>query len=144
MGENMLDFLRSEMLQARLRKDTDWVKAVSTAIGELERTVSNTYVSKEDLVAWAKAQLSAISKSDAKAKEHGQVFEHDEVYEKLLKNMLPEQMSEDDLYDFFTTRCADATSLGQLMATLKASKAGQYDGKLASSVAKSVLPLINK
>lgn len=144
MGENMLDFLRAEMLQARLRKDTDWVKAISTAIGELERAVSNTFVSKEDLVTWAKAQLSATAKSKIKAEEHGQEFEADPVYEKLLKNMLPEQMDEDDLYEFFTTRCADATSLGQLMSALKAAKAGQYDGKLASSVAKSVLPLINK
>lgn len=144
MEESMLDFLRAEMLQARLRKDTAWVKVVSTAISDLEYKFGKDFVSRDQMVTWAKSQIKAIEDTKAKAVRSGQVYEADPLYVKLLTSMLPVQMTEDDLYDFFTKECAGAENLGELMATLKARRLGQYDGKLASSVARSVLPLINK
>lgn len=144
MEESMLDFLRAELLQARLRSDTAWVKAVSTAIGELERTVSKDFVSRDQMVAWAKSQIKAVEKSRSEAALHGVEFTSDPVFMTLLESMIPSQMTEDELYDFFTKECVGAEHLGELMSTLKARRAGLYDGKLASAVARSVLPLITK
>lgn len=144
MGENMLDFLRAEMLQARLRQDTEWVRVVSTAIGDLEREFSKDFVSKDQLISWAKSQLKAIEKSYALANAAGQVYTPDVPYVEFLRQCIPDQMSEDDLYDFYSTYCADATSLGQLMTTLKSMRQGQYDGKLAASVARAYMTTVLK
>lgn len=144
MGENMLDFLRAEMLQARLRQDTAWVKVVSTAIGDLERKYNKDFVSRDQMVAWAKSQLKAIDESRSKAEKFGQTFVADELYVKLLNSMLPVQMTEDDLYNFFTKECSGVENLGEMMKELKTRRAGMYDGKLASAVARSVLPNITK
>lgn len=144
MEESMLDFLRAEMLQARLRQDTAWVKVVSTAIGDLERKYNKDFVSRDQMVAWAKSQLKAIEDSRSKAALHGQIFIADELYVKLLTSMLPAQMNEDDLYNFFMKECSGAENLGEMMKELKTRRAGMYDGKLASAVARSVLPVITK
>lgn len=144
MEESMLDFLRRELFQARLRQDTAWVKAVSTAIGELERNVSKDHVTRDEMVAWAKSQIKATEKSRSEAALYGIEFEADPVFMELLHSMIPSQMTEDEIYEFFTKECSSASNLGELMKELKTRKAGLYDGKLASAVAKSVLPYITK
>jgi hypothetical protein len=57
----------------------------------------------------------------------------------VLEVYLPAQMTEAELTEFAKAKAAQGAQMGQIMGALKADKAGQYDGKLAASVVKSVL-----
>lgn len=59
---------------------------------------------------------------------------------KCLEQFLPQQMTEADLESFVqATVASGAGNMGAVMKLLKEQRAGQYDGQLASAVAKRVL-----
>ncbi|UXY92403.1 hypothetical protein [Proteus phage RP7] len=128
--ENMLDFLRAEIAQARLRKDTEWVTVVSTAVAELQYQFGEV-VSHDQLIKYAKAQISALEKAKLKAKERkiDTEIKMPELQQKLYDMILPPQLTYDDLLEVLVDSTGD--TLGTHMKFLKEHYNGQYDGKIA-------------
>lgn len=56
-----------------------------------------------------------------------------------LEAYVPTQMSAEELAAFARAAAEDGDNLGQIMARLKAEKAGQYDGRLAAAIVKDAL-----
>lgn len=126
----MLDFLRAEIAQARLRKDTEWVTVVSTAVAELQYQFGEV-VSHDQLIKYAKAQISALEKAKLKAKERkiDTEIKMPELQQKLYDMILPPQLTYDDLLEVLVDSTGD--TLGTHMKFLKEHYNGQYDGKIA-------------
>jgi uncharacterized protein len=96
--------------------DADVVAVVRKFLKGVDETLKLLDANKApDAVAYAKAERAAL-----------------EVY-------LPKQMTEAEVEDFVRAKASEGANMGQIMGALKAGKAGQYDGKMASQVAKSVL-----
>lgn len=130
MEGNMLDFLRAEIAQARLKKDTEWVTVVSTAVSELQYQFGD-FVTKDQLIKYAKAQISALEKAKLKAKERkiDAEIKMPALQQKLYDMILPPQLTYDDLLEVLVDSTGD--TLGTHMKFLKEHYNGQYDGKIA-------------
>lgn len=128
--ENMLNFLRAEIAQARLCKDTEWVTVVSTALAELQYQFGE-FVSHDQLIKYAKAQISALEKSKVKARERkiDAEIKMPALQQKLYDMILPPQLTYDDLLEVLVDSIGD--TLGTHMKFLKEHYNGQYDGKIA-------------
>lgn len=96
--------------------DADVVAVVRKFLKGVDETLKLLDASKApDAVAYAKAERAAL-----------------EVY-------LPKQMTEAEIEAFVREKVSEGANIGQIMGSLKQEKAGEYDGKMASQVAKSVL-----
>ncbi|MBO9428680.1 GatB/YqeY domain-containing protein [Sulfitobacter sp. R18_1] len=96
--------------------DADVVAIVRKFLKGVDETLKLLDADKApDAVAYAKAERAAL-----------------EVY-------LPKQMTEAEIEAFVRAKVSEGANIGQIMGSLKQEKAGQYDGKIASQVAKSLL-----
>ena len=96
--------------------DADIVAIVRKFLKGVDETLKLLDVNKApDAVAYAKSERAAL-----------------EVY-------LPKQMTEAEIEEFVRMKASEGANIGQIMGALKQEKAGQYDGKIASQVAKGVL-----
>lgn len=140
MGENMLEVLRSLLERARYKSDYDKMKAVQTVIGDLQR-VNKDYVSREQLLAYVKAQMKAEERSAKKAEELNIPYDPDHVYLSLLADLefdfAPQQLTEVQIRQYFAelTKLNPNLNKGLLMKAIKEEYAGRYDGKLAAQIA---------
>lgn len=140
MGENMLEVLRGMLERARYKADYDKMKAVQTVIGDLQR-VNKDYVSREQLVAYVKAQMKAEERSAKKAQELNIPYNPDHVYLSLLADLefdfAPQQLTEAQIRSYFAEliNLNPGVNKGLLMKTIKQEFAGRYDGKLAAQIA---------
>ena len=140
MGENMLEILRGMLECARYKADYDKMKAVQTVIGDLQR-VDKNYVSRDQLVAYVKAQMKAGERSAKKAQELNIHYDPDHVYLSLLANLefdfAPQQLTEVQIRQYFAelTKLNPNMNKGLLMKAIKEEFPGRYDGKLAAQIA---------
>lgn len=129
--KNVLDDLRINMMEARLDAEMEEVSLLATAIGELERKYGKV-VSMEQLKEFAKSRV----KSYQSLPDINMVDKQD--YDFWLQ-YVPNELTETELYEFFTKQCAWATGLGEMMSALKKTHPNAYDGKQAASIARSIL-----
>ena len=140
MGENMLEILRGMLECARYKADYDKMKAVQTVIGDLQR-VDKDYVSRDQLVAYVKAQMKAEERSAKKAQELNITYDPDHVYLSLLADLefdfAPQQLTEVQIRQYFAelTKLNPNLNKGLLMKAIKEEFTGLYDGKLAAQIA---------
>ena len=140
MGENMLEVLRGMLERARYKAEYNKMKAVQTVIGDLQR-VNKDYVSREQLVAYVKAQMKAEERSAKKAQELNIPYNPDHVYLSLLADLefdfAPQQLTEAQIRSYFAEliNLNPGINKGLLMKTIKQEFAGRYDGKLAAQIA---------
>lgn len=142
----VLDQINADFQAARLSKDAVAAPLLGTLIGNLTN-LSKSFKAGErplteaEVIAQVKTLLDGVDKTLAliqddpsRSIQRAQYAREREV----LSKYVPEPLTEAEIEAFFMARRA-ALDLGGLMAALKAAHPGQYDGKLASTVARRVL-----
>lgn len=117
-------------LKTAMKEQNEKVKSLlRVVIGELNR--KGKVVGDDQVIAVIKKMIEG-------AKETGNL---DEI--PILENYLPQQMSEEDLRKAISgliyNNSYTAKDMGKVMAALKTTHSGKYDGKLASSITKELL-----
>lgn len=122
--------INADLRQAMLQKDETTKSLLRVVIGEFNRV---------DKVLSDEKATSILKKMVENAKEVGN---ENEVA--ILQNYLPKQLSKDQLMGVISSIIEDygytsMKDMGKIMASLKETHAGQYDGKLASEIIKNRL-----
>ena len=132
--------VKSEMMAARRAKDTKTLSILSTFVGELSSNAKmvngEKTVPDEDVVALCKKFIKGIDEVLAQSPGNETA-----AFEKsVLSQFMPQQMSESELSNLISEIIADgAGNMGMVMKELKSRRDGQYDGKLASQLTKTLL-----
>lgn len=129
-----------------LRKAKDPQASVLTTLkGEIE-TKEKTFkparaMTDDEVIAVIKANLKKVAENIEIYSDRGiaDKLAAAEAEKELLECFLPRQMTEVELTEFANAKIKDGANMGQVMAALKAEKAGLYDGKLASQIVKDLL-----
>ena len=138
MGENMLTVLRAMLEVARFKGQN--LKPLQTVIGDLQR-INKDFVSKDQMLAYVKAQIKSVEKTVAQAQKLGQHYEPDHDFLTLLADLeheyTPPQLTESQLRSYFADLILTNPSMnkGMLMKALKEEFEGFYDGKFAAQIA---------
>lgn len=138
MGENMLTVLRGKLEEARLKGYG--LKALQTIIGDLQR-IDKDYVSKDQLLAYVKAQIKSSEKSSEQAAKVGVEYTPDHDFLSLLAELeytfQPKQLTETQIRCYFAelVKLNPGINKGMLMKAIKEEFTGCYDGKLAAQIA---------
>jgi uncharacterized protein YqeY len=141
--------IKADQLAARKAKDGLKATLLTTLIGELTaigKNDGNREVTDADVVKLVKKFLDGVNETIALMKDVSNADGSADRYVNLLKEQgyltvyMPQQMDEAKLTEVLTelvTECGP--NLGKLMGLLKARYAGQYDGGMASTIAKKVI-----
>ena len=134
--------IRKLHIQARKNKQPE-ATLLGTLLGNIDTQAKNSNAGNEEqnIVAIIKSLIKSLSitleHTQDKRPELAQQIQN-EI--KTLKDLLPQQMDEDALKAFFAQHKAQGiTTLGEIMKALKTQHNGQYDGKTAAMVAKTML-----
>ena len=146
MEDIMKKKLQEEMKNAMKSKDKlalNTIRGVLSAIQYEEMRKSKDALSDEEIISVIRSEIKKRVEALEYAEKDGrtETVEELKAEEAVLKNFLPEQMTEEELTAVVQGYKAEnpAINMGEVMKKLKESYAGKYDGKLASSVVKSVL-----
>ncbi len=138
--------LQEEMKNAMKSKDKlalNTIRGVLSAIQYEEMRKSKDSLSDEEIISVIRSEIKKRVEALEYAEKDGrtETVEELKAEEAVLKNFLPQQMTEEELTAVVQGYKAEnpAINMGEVMKKLKESYAGKYDGKLASSVVKSVL-----
>lgn len=142
---SLLDRIRQDAIAARKARDPK-AGVLVTLIGEADTAMKAMKAPRplEDaevlaivrkFIKNAKDTLAAIA-GNGGAPDAAQRLE---IEVAALEVYVPVQMTAGELAEFARAAAADGANLGQIMARLKAEKAGQYDGKLAAGIVKEAL-----
>lgn len=141
--------IKADQLAARKAKDGLKATLLTTLIGELTaigKNDGNREVTDADVVKLVKKFLDGVNETIALIKDASNVDGSADRYVNLLKEQsyltayMPQQMDEATLTEVLCELVTESgPNLGKLMGLLKERYAGQYDGKMASTVAKSVI-----
>lgn len=140
----LLDRIRHDALAARKAKSPN-AAVLTTLIGEAETAVKAMKhprpLSDAEVVAIVRKFTNNIDATlEALRRAHAPEAQARVLAEKAaLAPYLPAQMNTQEMEHFIRDAVAQGDDLGRIMARLKAEKAGQYDGKLAASLAKEAL-----
>lgn len=125
-----IDQLKTLHLVARKTRNEVAKRALSTIISDYETQVING--KSPDLLAMVKKSVANLEFNMKHSNDPEIVKERD-----YLQELLPKQLSKEQLIELTTT--GDFPNIGAFMKFLKTNFNGQYDGKLASQVAKEHL-----
>ena len=141
--------------RARLDRETDVVAALSTLLGDAQTKAKNSKVEilgDAEMTALVKSYINNLNVTLEAVKNtivgpSLQVTVDDINAEiALLESFMPKQLTEGELYgivDGYSIKYAVDNGvkpdMGKVMTFLKTNYAGQYDGKLASSVVRNAL-----
>lgn len=137
---DLLKKIAADQLAARKAGDKTAAAVLTTLLGEASKLTAEdhkkgvTEVTDGRVIATVKSftanveQTLAVAPNDRKADLQREL--------EVLAAYVPTQLSEDDLNRIIGNYKAEGMNLGQIMGKLKADYEGQYDGKLASSIAK--------
>lgn len=136
--------IKSERMQARKDRGNSamQIKAslLTTLLGEIEtetKATGITEVSDSLVMAKCKKFIKGLEEVEKNAKV-GDVAHSEALIElQILESYLPKQLTEEELAAIIIE--LDADNMGQVMKHLKENYSGQYDGKVASQVAKEIL-----
>lgn len=142
---SVVENIRNQSISARKARDEKKSSLFVTLLAEVERVgkdAGNRATSDEEAYAVIRKFIKGSSETLAvRPGDEKSLFEMN-----LLSELLPAQMSDDDLRAFVKS-VVDALpaeqrgnkAVGVVMARLKSEKAGNYDGKRASEIVKEVL-----
>ena len=141
--------IKADQLAARKAKDGLKATLLTTLIGELTaigKNDGNREVTDADVVKLVKKFLDGVNETMALINDANNSDGSADRYINLLKEQtyltvyMPQQMGEAKLTEVLTELVTETgPNLGKLMGLLKERYAGQYDGKMASTLAKKVL-----
>lgn len=122
--------INADLKAAMLKKDETTKSILRVLIGELNRV--DKIVSDEKVIATVKKMI-----------ENAKIVGGAEDEIAVLENYIPKQLTEEELSGIISSLIFEnsytAKDMGKIMATLKSSHNGRYDGKLASTLIKNIL-----
>lgn len=125
----LLDKLKADQLHYRKLGDKHAAQSLTTLIGELQTEEKRgTLVDDAKVTASIKKTIEGLKEVDSSMASMEITF---------LEEYLPKQLTEDQLRSIIESR--HFSHIGEVMKELEQNYAGQYDGKLASQIAKEVL-----
>lgn len=139
----LFERLQKESLEARKARDTVRAGVLTTAISQVKALAiddGHRAPNDGDVLKVVRQFLKACEENlalAAQGKMDAARAEQFKIERDVLLSYLPQQMSADDLKAAIAK--SGAANIGEVMKYLKANHDGQYDGKLASQVAKEVL-----
>lgn len=138
---SLLDRIREDAITARKAKDPK-AGVLVTLIGEADTAMKKLKeprpLEDAEVVAIARKFIKNIDETLAVVTDSAAVLKA-KTERAALEAYLPHQMSAEEIAGFARTAAAEGANLGQIMARLKVEKAGQYDGKLASTIVREAL-----
>lgn len=141
----MIKQIEKALLEARKTK-SDSVRVLSTLLAQvkLEAKKKNRELSKEEVLTVISKNIKGVKETKELAKDRPDIIENCNRELNILNQFLPKQLTEDELKDILTDYIAkenivkDKKMIGTLMKYLKDNYSGQYDGKIASNIIKSI------
>lgn len=132
--------IKSDMLKARKAKDAGTLSILSTLAGELIANAKlvdgEKVVSDEAVISLIKKYIKGLDEMLLSNRNNEQALKEKE----LISKYLPKMYSEDELKTLIRAVIdSGADNLGKVMAYLKQNHSGNYDGKMASEIAKNML-----
>lgn len=135
----LIERIRADMLAARKLKNTEAVKSYSTLVGELELlSKRNNLLEVDDslVVQTVKKFIENASQIIKQVSPRSEIRQAMEAEIMFLEQYLPTQLTEDEIKEVFES--SGTTNIGEAMKYIKAKYEGQYDGKIASQIARSM------
>jgi uncharacterized protein YqeY len=133
--------IRARWLMARKNGEKNIAAMLGALIGDIENKMKEKNAKDSDTIA-----LASVKTFVKNAKDTLHLVQDDDRYENdrksleeqitVLEGFLPSLMSEDEIREFFVED--DIKTLKDAMQRIKAERPGQYDGALASRVAKEM------
>jgi uncharacterized protein YqeY len=133
--------IRARWLMARKNGEKNIAAMLGALIGDIENKMKEKNAKDSDTIALASTKIFIKN-----AKDTLHLVQDDDRYENdrksleeqitVLEGFLPSLMSEDEIREFFVED--DIKTLKDAMQRIKAERPGQYDGALASRVAKEM------
>ena len=137
MSETLIK-IRDKFQTARKERDENVSKFLGTIIGKLDAIAVVVDGTKTVTEIQTIAVLKQFEKQNAELLEilkEKRIIATQALYEKkILESFLPQQLDESQIRAIFDT--LEAKDMGSRMKHLKDNYSGQYDGKIASKVAK--------
>ncbi|QDP60387.1 MAG: putative Yqey-like protein [Prokaryotic dsDNA virus sp.] len=144
----ILEQIKKDRLQARKDRDTFTAVTLTTLLGEASPSGNDTISDKEVqkvIEKFAKNQRSMLA-HDLSTLQRSEINRELKIYEKYL----PKQLTEDEIKRILCTEYTvyvdgngkGNLNVGSVMRYLSSNYAGQYDGKVASKVAKEFVDSI--
>ncbi|MBS0618459.1 MAG: GatB/YqeY domain-containing protein [Spirochaetes bacterium] len=139
----LFERMQKESLEARKARDAVKSGVLTTALAQIKALAiddGHRAVTDADVLKIVRQFLKAAEENLALAAQGKMDATRAEQYKtekEILLSYLPQQMSAADLKA--AIKKSGAANIGEIMKYLKANHDGQYDGKLASTVAKEVI-----
>lgn len=139
----LFEKMQKESLEARKNRDMVRAGVLTTAIAQVKAIAiddGHRAPTDADVVKVVRQFLKACEENlalAAQGKMDAQRAEQYKIEKEVLLSYLPQQMSAEELKA--AIKKSGAKNIGEAMKYLKANHDGEYDGKLASQVAKEVL-----
>ncbi|MFZ5628635.1 MAG: GatB/YqeY domain-containing protein [Spirochaetota bacterium] len=139
----LFERLQKESLEARKARDTVRAGVLTTAISQVKALAiddGHRAPNDADVLKVVRQFLKSCEENlalAAQGKMDAARAEQFKVEKDVLLSYLPQQMNADELKAAIAK--SGASNIGEVMKYLKANHDGQYDGKLASQVAKEVI-----
>jgi uncharacterized protein YqeY len=144
---SLLAQIKQDQLAARKAKETAKAALLTTLIGEVEmvgKNDGNREVTDVEVVAMVKKFLKNVNETlKALGGIEGGIAMQYMAESQILESYLPKQFTEDQLTTILDSIkieiSAGPKDMGKMLGLLKNRFDGQYDGRLASTVAKSLI-----
>jgi uncharacterized protein YqeY len=130
----LIEKIKKDRITAMKQKDEDAKSILSTLLGEVESLSkrNGTEISDELIIQTCKKFIANINETLTHADSENQVSLLCEL--EILEQFLPAQLSAAELRNIIAS--FGSKNLGEIMKHLKENYNGQYDGKVASAVAR--------
>lgn len=142
----LVETIRAEWMTARRAKEAVKATLLGTLIGGIsnkEKTFNPARsMTEAEIIAEIKKMLDGILETGrilSNVQDRQEQRVKNTLEQTILETFMPRQMSESEIEAFVSARKEEGLNMGAIMAALKAAHPGQYDGKLASGIAKRVL-----
>jgi len=143
----MFQQMQKDNMEARKSRDTVTANLLTTVISEAKmvgKNAGNREPTEEEVTAVVKKFLKGINESITFLEKDNRDADKEKTEKKILESYLPEPLSEEDLKkaieEIISTLSEKSPKMmGQVMAALKEKYPNQFDGKVASGLAKTLL-----
>lgn len=141
----LIDTIKVDLLSARKARATVATNSLTALVGEavmVGKNSGNRDSTNEEVLATVRKFLKNLEETKRNLVEHGKDTAVCEEEIAIISKYLPQQMSADELKSAIVSIVTEnaGANMGVIMKVLKEKFAGLYDGKLASEIAKQVLP----
>ena len=139
----LFERLETETLEARKRKEADKVALLTTVLSQVKTIAiddGHRQPNDQDVLKVVRSFLKGVNENlelAAKGVVSADEKTNSEYEKKILESYLPKQLTADELKKILVE--AGVKNIGEAMKLLKEKHDGQYDGKVASAVAKEII-----